>query len=649
MAPRPGATSTRSAPKAIVQLEIAAQRPRVRTVQPERGRDRADRGEHEVSLRRGVSMAFPQRCLARLIWAIGALIALALGLGTLPARAQSVQVVISDADRRIILVPGIEFTFQDTGKAHNACDRAIKETFPKIYDLLTSSKARAESRWYDVFAAHPEIPLYAANDIYAFDYSFDPAHESASPCNNNNVYAGSDIRERLADYSVFSSEPVERPPLSPFDPPPVLAPEQPPQSRTGSSTRFGIQFHAWLKACPNCQFDIIAHSLGGAVVASWIATQAGDDDLKHIHTLITIDSPINGSLGGDSLVGLIAIGVELFKSAAGRSAEDLRDDAFVNRMRTAPTKVDMLCLANIYDALIITHMATIRDNNVPSRVQYTELSRYKSITGRNISLFAGPCHNIAERFSKSNPYDFLANASSTDKLKNAASKAHTEPLGNENKKYIPTVIPFILNQLGSVPPRWSERNSAFDAIVEPITSPVVAPGAEATVELRLQNTGTYVWEANAVKLKLMESNQLHLRNDLSLPQRVAPGEELPLHLTIRASPNVGSYRGAFKLTYGTHEFGPPITFDLVVQPSTIPGTSGGGLDPQAAIRALWESLIAEIRRQLEELRRRIIEAVIREFFRQLCGAAPATVVLGTVVLFWRVRHRRANGESDDEC
>ena len=49
-----------------------------------------------------------------------------------------------------------------------------------------------------------------------------------------------------------------------------------------------------IDASPDVKIDIVAHSLGGLVAAYW-ATQRDEEFLKkHIHSIITLDSPLDG-------------------------------------------------------------------------------------------------------------------------------------------------------------------------------------------------------------------------------------------------------------------------------------------------------------------------------------------------------------------
>jgi pimeloyl-ACP methyl ester carboxylesterase len=61
-----------------------------------------------------------------------------------------------------------------------------------------------------------------------------------------------------------------------------------------SARALDAQFRRWLAAYPGASFDLIGHSLGGAVAAYWAASIATPDELQAVHSLITLDSPLTG-------------------------------------------------------------------------------------------------------------------------------------------------------------------------------------------------------------------------------------------------------------------------------------------------------------------------------------------------------------------
>ena len=61
-----------------------------------------------------------------------------------------------------------------------------------------------------------------------------------------------------------------------------------------SARALNAQVLRWLQAYPNATFDLIGHSLGGAVAAYWAASVATPAELQAIHSIITLDSPLGG-------------------------------------------------------------------------------------------------------------------------------------------------------------------------------------------------------------------------------------------------------------------------------------------------------------------------------------------------------------------
>ncbi|MFO1372942.1 MAG: hypothetical protein U1F42_11340 [Candidatus Competibacteraceae bacterium] len=105
--------------------------------------------------------------------------------------------------------------------------------------------------------------------------------------------------------------------------------------------------------CPHYRdFDIITHSLGGAVVAYWLAAfQAEARDTKAIHSVITIDSPVNGvdAWGEASAPQRVPSRPTLGSrdtifGTTGKVAQDLNDANFGRIWRRAADKIDMRCI-----------------------------------------------------------------------------------------------------------------------------------------------------------------------------------------------------------------------------------------------------------------------------------------------------------------
>ncbi len=75
---------------------------------------------------------------------------------------------------------------------------------------------------------------------------------------------------------------------------PTYTSDQTRQPLAISAAALDAQFRRWQSAYPGATFDLIGHSLGGAVAAYWAASVATPAELHAIHTIITLDSPLDG-------------------------------------------------------------------------------------------------------------------------------------------------------------------------------------------------------------------------------------------------------------------------------------------------------------------------------------------------------------------
>lgn len=599
------------------------------------------------------------------------LVVLALGALPPPALAQTL-VPIDDSVRRVILVPGIEFTFFDTGQTHNVCRRAIDDTFKSIYNFLTNKELRARS---PLLKGLPTLPLYSPEHIYAFDYNpaftpvagtNDPAkrnepcvgYDNGKPTSasytgkpNDNTYKGVDTRGYVRKY-VRDPNPTPSP-GSIFDPPVAEAPTLD-QLGKGAADRFGEQFVAWRAECPECHFDIIAHSLGGAVVSYWVASHDNREDLRHIHSLITIDSPVNGTTkwpDASSVTEFIGgRGLKVYASwqeVSGRVAIDLEDANFGRMSRRAPEQIDMRCISNLYDILIPPQWATIRPENAPS------LS-YKSLVNQNpIQMPNTPCENFVGRYSAGNPYQgtvteqllraaAISGEAALEVWRDQPGQAHGQPLNDLE------IWKLVLEQIARPTPKWQAANTPFAATRVLPAPTLAAPGAQTFLEVQLRNTGAHTWEPGKVVLRRQRDTTLKLAAEYALPRPVRPGEEVTLRLPVTAPAEQITYASDWSLAYGTTTFGPPLRLELIVSTPGGPGLPRPGdlpglpqpRNPLDDLRAMWEKLVADVRRQAEEFARRMVEEAIRETIRQLCGVVPAIVVVGGGAAAWRLRLRR---------
>ncbi len=61
-----------------------------------------------------------------------------------------------------------------------------------------------------------------------------------------------------------------------------------------SAAALDAQFRRWQREYPDATFDLIGHSLGGDVAVYWAASVATPDERRAIHSIITLDSPLDG-------------------------------------------------------------------------------------------------------------------------------------------------------------------------------------------------------------------------------------------------------------------------------------------------------------------------------------------------------------------
>lgn len=66
------------------------------------------------------------------------------------------------------------------------------------------------------------------------------------------------------------------------------------QSLASAAAALESEFAAWHHAEPRATFDLVGHSLGGVVAALWVAHDATADQLRYVHAVVTLDSPVAG-------------------------------------------------------------------------------------------------------------------------------------------------------------------------------------------------------------------------------------------------------------------------------------------------------------------------------------------------------------------
>jgi pimeloyl-ACP methyl ester carboxylesterase len=66
------------------------------------------------------------------------------------------------------------------------------------------------------------------------------------------------------------------------------------QSLDDAAAALEREFAAWHQAEPRATFDLVGHSLGGVIAALWVAGYATADQLRYVHAVVTLDSPVAG-------------------------------------------------------------------------------------------------------------------------------------------------------------------------------------------------------------------------------------------------------------------------------------------------------------------------------------------------------------------
>ncbi|HEY7126350.1 MAG TPA: lipase family protein [Ktedonobacterales bacterium] len=75
---------------------------------------------------------------------------------------------------------------------------------------------------------------------------------------------------------------------------PTYTSSQTRQPLADSARELDAQLQRWQRQFPHASFDLIGHSLGGAVAVYWAAAIATPERLRAIHSIITLDSPLGG-------------------------------------------------------------------------------------------------------------------------------------------------------------------------------------------------------------------------------------------------------------------------------------------------------------------------------------------------------------------
>jgi hypothetical protein len=403
-----------------------------------------------------------------------------------------------------------------------------------------------------------------------------------------------------------------------------------------SAYKFQAQMKKWRKDCPFCRFDIICHSLGGAVVVYWAAVVGDVEDLAYVHNIITIDSPINGifsfeikfdplDIRGSFLreqAVLFKQGLDKSAGVAGRALRGQRieggpivisADQFLDNLKKVP-RADLTCIGNDQEALILPVEAT-RETCLSYQ------GAYSSPWWKNSDFQAG------------------------------IGNAHGQPLEHS------TVLAAIDLALVRNDARWiqsaarrTEPLADRDARIRELsTFPIVEPGATTTLTITMANLGVLPWSVEDDALELVGGEPFGQLKRMRLTVPVPQSRATPFILTFKAPPAPGVYTNEWQMTYKGQPYGSRVLFTVVVL--TEEQRNPGGLI-SAFIGKVWEDTQAQIaqlgrkaREQVERLVRAEIERQINRLIGGLCGAGPAAVMIASAIT-WRRRRRR--GEHDRE-
>jgi pimeloyl-ACP methyl ester carboxylesterase len=72
------------------------------------------------------------------------------------------------------------------------------------------------------------------------------------------------------------------------------APSATRQPLATSAATLEAELQRWHRAEPTATFDLIGHSLGGDVILLWAVRYATADDLRFVHSIVTLDAPVIG-------------------------------------------------------------------------------------------------------------------------------------------------------------------------------------------------------------------------------------------------------------------------------------------------------------------------------------------------------------------
>jgi pimeloyl-ACP methyl ester carboxylesterase len=216
---------------------------------------------------------------------------------------------LSPAEGHIIVIPGIVPDCKwILGYQYAVLSQTIVDMFSEGCDTgnVQGAISRGQAT-FDLILNHLTVrigPHYSPANIHFFNYSSD--------WQNTYNYYGPDTRQRIGDSAKYLNQ----------------------------------QIHEW---GTDKRYDIISHSLGGAIAAYWAAEESDSETIAAVHSIITLDSPVQG-MPSDQISSLDRAGY-LIKSG-GAAGADLQDDGVRFGMQLAPQDIDIATFSNSLDDVV---------------------------------------------------------------------------------------------------------------------------------------------------------------------------------------------------------------------------------------------------------------------------------------------------------
>lgn len=117
------------------------------------------------------------------------------------------------------------------------------------------------------------------------------------------------------------------------------------QHLSTSAATFDRQFEYWKQQAQGAPIDIVAHSLGGVVVAYWLGRVASTSDLAEVHSVVALGSPLGG-------ISNLASWASLLFGVGGNVSSDLQNSTVLGYVAAGVKKVPFYTVNNTRDAIV---------------------------------------------------------------------------------------------------------------------------------------------------------------------------------------------------------------------------------------------------------------------------------------------------------